>query len=74
MLYCLMQAKIEPGNVNCIQISPTLQAIKSNYSCVHSGKLPNYLKYFVNESLRILYSISFSLNREHALCANAIGI
>ena len=48
VLYCLMQAKIEPGNVNCVQISPTLQATKSNYSRVHSGKIPNYLEYFVN--------------------------
>lgn len=48
VLYCLMQAKIEPGNVNCVQISPTLQATKSNYSRVHSGKSPNYLDYFVN--------------------------
>ena len=48
VLYCLMQAKIEPGNVNCVQISPTLQATKSNYSRVHSGDSPNYLEYFVN--------------------------
>ncbi len=48
VLYFLMQAKIEPGNVNCVQISPTLQATKSNYSCVHKGKCPNYLEYFVN--------------------------
>lgn len=48
VLYCLMQAKIEPGNVNCVQISPTLQATKSNYSRVHSGKSPHYLDYFVN--------------------------
>lgn len=48
VLYCLMQAKIEPGNVNCVQISPTLQATKSNYSRIHEGKLPNYLEYFVN--------------------------
>lgn len=48
ILYCLMQAKIEPGNVNCVQISPTLQATKSNYTRVHSGKSPNYLEYFVN--------------------------
>ena len=26
MLYFLMQSKIEPGNVNCVQISPTIQA------------------------------------------------
>ena len=48
VLYCLMQAKIEPGNVNCVQISPTLQATKSNYSRVHAGKSPNYLDFFVN--------------------------
>lgn len=48
VLYCLMQAKIEPGNVNCVQISPTLQATKSNYTRVHEGKAPKYLSYFVN--------------------------
>lgn len=48
VLYFLMQAKIEPGNVNCVQISPTLQATKSNYSRVHKGKKPAYLDYFIN--------------------------
>ena len=48
VLYFLMQAKIEPGNVNCVQISPTLQATKSNYSKVHKGKKPAYLNYFIN--------------------------
>lgn len=48
VLYFLMQAKIEPGNVNCVQISPTLQATKSNYSQVHQGKKPKYLDYFMN--------------------------
>ena len=48
MLYFLMQAKIEPGNVNCVQISPTLQATKSNYTQVHKGKKPAYLDYFIN--------------------------
>lgn len=44
----LMQAKIEPGNVNVIQISPTIQATKSNYLRRHGGKLPNYFDYFYN--------------------------
>jgi oxidase EvaA len=48
VLYCLMQAKIEPGNINSVQISPTLQATKSNYSRVHTGKAPSYLEYFIN--------------------------
>lgn len=47
-LYFLMQAKIEPGNVNCVQISPTLQATKSNYMRVHGGSDPAYLDYFRN--------------------------
>lgn len=44
----LMQAKIEPGNVNVIQISPTIQATKSNYTRRHGGVLPNYFEYFYN--------------------------
>jgi oxidase EvaA len=47
ILYFLVQAKIEPGNVNNVQLSPTLQATKSNYSQVHKGKKPQYLEYFV---------------------------
>ena len=48
VLYFLMQSKIEPGNVNNVQISPTLQATKSNFTRVHQGKKPDYLDYFVN--------------------------
>ena len=44
----LMQAKIEPGNVNKIQISPTIQATKSNFTQKHGGRKPAYLEYFVN--------------------------
>jgi oxidase EvaA len=47
-LHFLMQAKIEPGNVNFVQLSPTLQATRSNYSQVHNGKKPLYLEYFQN--------------------------
>lgn len=44
----LMQAKIEPGNVNKMQISPTIQATKSNFTQKHGGKKPAYLEYFLN--------------------------
>lgn len=44
----LMQAKIEPGNINCIQISPTIQATKSNFTQRHGGNKPPYLEYFIN--------------------------
>jgi oxidase EvaA len=49
LLYFLMQAKIEPGNINAVQLSPTLQATKSNYTQVHKGNLPNYLEYFLDD-------------------------
>ena len=48
VLNFLMHAKIEPGNVNCIQISPTIQATKSNFTRCHGGKYPPYLSYFEN--------------------------
>jgi len=44
----LMQAKIEPGNVNCVQISPTIQATKSNFLRAHGGDLPAYFDMFAN--------------------------
>jgi len=47
VLYFLMQAKIEPGNINAVQLSPTLQATKSNYTQVHQGNPPLYLEYFI---------------------------
>ena len=43
----LMQAKGEPGNINKLQLSPTVQATKSNYSQVHKGKRVKYLNYFI---------------------------
>lgn len=46
VLCFLLQAKIEPGNVNHVQLSPTLQATRSNYSQIHKGKKPLYLDYF----------------------------
>ena len=49
VLYFLMQAKIEPGNINHVQLSPTLQATKSNYTQIHKGKKPLYLEYFNGE-------------------------
>lgn len=48
ILHFLVQAKIEPGNINQVQISPTIQATKSNYTRVHKGKKPEYLEYFLN--------------------------
>lgn len=48
IMHFLMQAKVEPGNVNCVQISPTIQATRSNFERVHGGYCPKYLEYFEN--------------------------
>ena len=56
----LLQAKVEPGNINKIQISPTVQATRSNYSRVHGGKMIPYLNYFKRNNK------NFSLQTEQA--------
>jgi dTDP-4-dehydro-6-deoxy-alpha-D-glucopyranose 2,3-dehydratase len=45
--HCLLQAKMEPGNVNLLQLSPTVQATRSNYTRVHQGSPVPYLEHFV---------------------------
>ncbi len=49
----LMQAKIEPGNINIVQIAPTVQATWSNYTQVHKGKKPSFLNYFFDNKKEI---------------------
>ena len=46
VLCFLLQAKIEPGNLNHVQLSPTLQATRSNYMRIHGGRTPLFLEYF----------------------------
>jgi oxidase EvaA len=43
-----MQAKVEPGNVDGVQLTPTVQATRSNYTQVHQGARPPYVDYFLN--------------------------
>jgi oxidase EvaA len=54
ILYFLMQAKIEPGNINYVQLSPTLQATKSNFTKVHKGVYPDYLDYFLDNKKTVV--------------------
>ena len=56
----LLQAKVEPGNINKIQISPTVQATRSNYSRIHGGKTIPFLRYFKKRNR------NFSLQTEQA--------
>ncbi len=44
--HCLLQVKFEPGNVNGLQLSPTVQATRSNLTGVHGGRSVPYLEYF----------------------------
>jgi oxidase EvaA len=50
VLHFLMQAKIEPGNVDGVQLTPTVQATRSNYTQVHQGVRPPYVDYFLDRS------------------------
>lgn len=50
ILHFLMQGKIEPGNINKVQVSPTIQATKSNFTQQHGGKKPAYLEFFLDNS------------------------
>ena len=45
----LLQAKVEPGNKNKLQLSPTVQATKSNYTRIHGGKKIPFLSFFINK-------------------------
>lgn len=47
VLHFLMQAKMEPGNPNLLQLSPTVQATRSNYTKAHQGGDVKYIEYFV---------------------------
>ena len=53
-LHFLIQAKVEPGNINGMQISPTVQATRSNYLQSHGGNTPHYLSFFFDNSVSVI--------------------
>jgi oxidase EvaA len=53
-LYFLVQAKIEPGNINIVQLSPTVQSTKSNFTKVHGGSSTPFVDYFLKGESKIL--------------------
>lgn len=54
----LLYAKYEPGNIDVLQLSPTLQATASNLSRAHGGKKPLFAEYFEEGSpCRVLTSV-----------------
>jgi oxidase EvaA len=54
VLHFLVQAKIEPGNINIVQLSPTVQSTKSNFTKVHGGALTPFVDYFLDGNSIIL--------------------
>ncbi|MGW3730418.1 NDP-hexose 2,3-dehydratase family protein [Streptomyces sp. NPDC000851] len=63
VLHFLMQAKMEPGNPNLIQLSPTVQATRSNYQRVHAGSSVKYLEHFTGAPPHLV--LADSLQSEH---------
>ncbi|MGV9290764.1 NDP-hexose 2,3-dehydratase family protein [Streptomyces sp. NPDC003719] len=70
VLHCLMQAKMEPGNLDTVQLSPTVQATRSNYTGVHKGSAVRYIDYFRPPRLvsRVLYDSLQSEQGSWFLC------
>ncbi|CAL9618856.1 dTDP-4-dehydro-6-deoxy-alpha-D-glucopyranose 2,3-dehydratase [Streptomyces sp. enrichment culture] len=63
VLHFLMQAKMEPGNRNLLQLSPTVQATRSNYTKVHRGTDVKYIDHFIRpEQNRVIADV---LQSEH---------
>lgn len=60
-LELLVHAKVEPGNVQVVQLAPTCQATASNCDRVHGGKEPPYSELFARS---IGYRMADSLQSE----------
>jgi len=46
VMHYLFYAKFEPGNINLVQLSPSLQATESNLTRAHLGAKPRLAEYF----------------------------
>ena len=57
VLHLLAQVKTEPGNVNPAQLSPTVQATRSNYLRAHRGAAVPYLEYFLQRRGQVLVDV-----------------
>ncbi|MFI6660231.1 NDP-hexose 2,3-dehydratase family protein [Streptomyces sp. NPDC050523] len=81
VLHCLMQAKAEPGNAEGLQLSPTVQATRSNYTGVHEGSAVRYLEYFTDSGkgralvdvLQSEHGAWFYRKRNRNLVVEAVG-
>ena len=64
VLHFLLQAKMEPGNRNLLQLSPTVQATRSNYTGVHRGGFVRHLEHFTRPELGAVIHVDV-LQSEH---------
>ncbi|MDA2813256.1 NDP-hexose 2,3-dehydratase family protein [Nocardiopsis sp. RSe5-2] len=62
VLHFLMQAKMEPGNPGRVQLSPTVQATRSNYTRAHGGRPVRHIEHFTRPGARVLADV---LQSEH---------
>lgn len=65
VLHFLMQAKMEPGNPNLLQLSPTVQATRSNYLKVHRGASVPHLDRFLEPERTGGRVLADALQSEH---------
>lgn len=49
-VWLLFQGRIEPGNVGGLQLAPTVQSTKANYTRLHGGRPTSYLDLFVGSN------------------------
>jgi len=54
----LLHAKFEPGNINKMQLAPTIQATSSNLKQHHSGKKPRFSEYWSDPNMVVIYKAS----------------
>lgn len=66
----LIQLKVEPGNINHIQLAPTIQATRSNYENVHKGKQVKYISLIneLNKNDMILLDSKLSEQNSRFIC------
>ncbi len=51
----LLQAKVEPGNINKLQLAPSVQATESNFKGIHGGKKVPYINFFLKLRNKKIY-------------------
>jgi oxidase EvaA len=51
----LFQGRIEPGNIEAMQLAPTVQSTEANYRRLHGGRATAFLEWFFADGTTIVY-------------------